>query len=154
MYYLKLLQKNGGAIKKIYTSKNKPKKRKEKNCKRYGVFPCQDTILPLFFEELYNDVDFEVEFTTFKDWNAGLEAFQNDKIDVALHNFPTTVAFNSELKNQSRSFLLPFFSFKGYSLWVRTTALNEFITKYGVIKSTFDVWSKEEKKNSFWKLKS
>lgn len=152
---LKIIEENGGDTAnskksihdKIHQSKEK------KTIVRYGVFPCQDTILPLFFEELYNDVDFGVDFITFDNWNDGLDAFQNNKIDVALHNFPTAVSFNSRLDSKSPLFFWPFFSFNGYSFWVRTSAIKEFIRKNRINKSGFEKWSKDEKKKFFSQAK-
>lgn len=147
---LKIITENGGNTKvRKSIHQRLHQGNEEKKVVRYGVFPCQDTILPLFFEELYNDFEFEVEFITFNDWNDGLEAFLNDKIDVALHNFPTSVAFNAEIDSKSPLFFWPFFSFKGYSLWARTSYLNDFVTNNNISKSLFERWSKDEKKKFF-----
>jgi hypothetical protein len=109
---------------------------------RYGVFPCQDTILPLFFKQSYNR-NLNVEFVIFENWNDGLSAFQSGRIDVALHNFPTTLAYNTKLKYNDPLFFYPFFSFNGYGIFIK----RETVKKYtGNQEATFDSLSYEKKR--------
>jgi len=125
---------------KVHTEKTKIK---------YGIFPCQDTILPLFFEQSYNR-NLDVEFVKFNNWSDGLKAFQSKAINIALHNFPTTVAFNSIIGSQHPLFFYPFFSFNGYGLFVKQEAIKRVAKKFKLsFKSTFDDLSPEAKKELF-----
>ena len=118
---------------------------------KYGIFPCQDTILPLYFEQSYNR-NLEVEFVTFNNWNEGLKAFQSksNPIHVALHNFPTTVAFNSLIGSEHPLFFYPFFSFNGYGIFVKREAIKKIAKKFKQsVTSTFAQLSEEAKKDLF-----
>lgn len=127
---------------KTHTSKTKIK---------FGVFPCQDTILPLFFEQSYNR-NLDVEFVVYKNWSEGLKAFQSklNPIHVALHNFPTTVAFNSKINSEHPLFFYPFFSFNGYGIFIKKKALMKVAIKYGQsVDSTFSQLHDIAKKELF-----
>jgi hypothetical protein len=127
---------------KVHLSKTKIK---------FGVFPCQDTILPLFFEQSYNR-NLDVEFVIFKNWNEGLNAFKSklNPIQVALHNFPTTVAYNSLIDSEYPLFFYPFFSFNGYGIFIKKDAIKKVAIQFGQSPySTFSELYDDAKKELF-----
>lgn len=142
-------------IEKNQVEKEQPEKRKKSSGAinknvipikvRYGVFPCQDTILPLYFEESYSSKSFQVEFKRYNNWDEGLKAFLQGEIDVALHNFPTAVAYSAKLKLKNPIFFYPYFSFNGYGIFVIIEHVKEFAKRNGLRKTQFKDLSAKEK---------
>lgn len=96
---------------------------------KFGVFPCQDTILPFYFESDYN-INLNVEFVKFESWSEGVNAFQEDEIQIALHSFPTVLAACKSNTVFSPSFFYPLFSFSGYGLFIKRKFINKQIEHY------------------------
>lgn len=115
---------------------------------KFGVFPNQDTILPFFFRHSYNR-NLDVQFIKFDNWNDGLKAFKENKIDVALRDFATTVAFNSQMNNKHPLFFYPLFSFNGYFIFAKQAKLKEVARKYKATTKKFSQWTDEAKKELF-----
>jgi hypothetical protein len=116
----------------------------------YGCFIInQDTIIPTFFESLYHSRLPNLRFVTFRDWNEGLEAFAANRIDVALRDFPTTVAYNSLLNRDSISdsplFFWPLFSFAGYVIVIKLSALRKYCKKNDINKLSFKALNSKQK---------
>ncbi|MCB0537325.1 MAG: hypothetical protein KDE33_07320 [Bacteroidetes bacterium] len=115
---------------------------------RFGYFPNQDTILPFFFRHSYNR-NLEVQFIKFDNWNDGLKAFKENKIDVALRDFATTVAFNSKMGNKHPLFFYPLFSFNGYFIFAKQSKFKEVAAKYRATIKKFPQWTDEAKRELF-----
>lgn len=114
---------------------------------RYSVSKFQDTILPLLYKHAYS-LKLKVSFKPNYDWNKCLEAFKSGDIDVALHNFPTVLAYIKEMQEKSCMFFFPFFTFYGYAIFVRTSAIEKFATENNSAKN-FGDWKNSEKKKFF-----
>jgi len=67
-----------------------------------------------------------------------LEAFKSDDIDVALHNFPTVLAYMKEMKEETGMFFFPFFTFYGYAIFVRKSTIAQFAGTNGCEKKIID----------------
>jgi hypothetical protein len=111
----------------------------------YGYFKNQDTMIPRYFESAYK-VDLpNIDFIPFEDWNDGLEAFKSKKVHVALRDFATTVAYNTELPSKSPLLFYPFFSFNGYCIFIKKHAIRAFCKSIGSSKSSFRSLSLDER---------
>jgi len=114
---------------------------------RYGVFPCQDTILPMFFKQSYNR-NLEVEFTAFPNWNDGLNAFLSNKIDVALHSFPTALALSAIVNSGKPMFFFPLFSFNGYGIFIKSKTI-KLTAEKNDLKPDYNLFNDSVKKDIF-----
>lgn len=132
------------SLHKIINSKIHPSKAKIK----FGYFPNQDTILPFFFRHSYNR-NLEVQFIKFENWNDGLKAFKENKIDVALRDFATTVAFNSQMGNKHPLFFYPLFSFNGYFIFGKKDKIKQVATPHRAVSKPFYQLPDEAKRELF-----
>lgn len=112
---------------------------------KYGYFINPDTIIPRFFEYSYKEYFPNIEFIPFYDWNVGLKAFIDGKVDVALRDFPTTVAFNAHLNSNSPLFFWPFLSFYGYGIFIKNSAIKKFVIANGLNRQSFKDFTPTEK---------
>lgn len=122
----------------IETSKNKKRTNKSKSLKlvnndhrfenvNYSISKLQDTIIPFLFKAAYNlsfskNVNFQLEYN----WSKCLEKIITRDIDVALHNFPTVLAYSKHIEGKDNMFFFPFFTFSGYGLCIKKASLKEF----------------------------
>jgi hypothetical protein len=93
----------------------------------YSISKLQDTIIPFLCKPAYNlsfseNIVFKLDY----DWNKCLEKFITKDIDVALHNFPTVLAYNKQINGQENMFFFPFFTFSGYGICIRINSIKQF----------------------------
>lgn len=98
-------------------------RQKEKGDKPFtlGVFPFQDTILPKFYEPVYqSELNIKIEEVT--DWGAGINYLKSGQVDVLLGSYPLYLS-GVEIDDKDNSLISPYlfwplFSFSGYSIIV------------------------------------
>jgi hypothetical protein len=94
----------------------------------YAVAKLQDTIIPFLYKAAYNlsfskNVIFQLNY----DWSKCLEKIITSDIDVAIHNFPTVLAYSKHMQGKNNMFFFPFFTFSGYGLCIKKASLKEFV---------------------------
>jgi len=104
---------------------------------KYGIGIFQDSILPLYFDYVYKRSlerhNHRIEFVQFE-WANCFEAFQQKKIDVALHNVSAIIPFHSISadaipksnrldRNCCPSLFFPFYDHQGLMVFIQNSRL-------------------------------
>ena len=116
---------------------------------KYSISKLQDTIIPYVYKSSYNmsftkNVIFLLDYS----WNKCLEKIITRDVDVAIHNFPTILAYFESIESNKDMFFFPFFTFSGYGICIKKEKIYEFGKKCGRKKiSEFDDLSLKEKRD-------
>jgi hypothetical protein len=110
----------------------------------YTLAILQDTILPLLHKPAIMRMN-HVTFDEQRHWSECLDALIDEKVDVALHNFPTALAYMSNPDASGDIFFWPFFVFFGYALFVRRESLRRYCTKHNLPYDTYAAFRQNSK---------
>lgn len=103
---------------------------------RYSISKFQDTILPIIHKPAILR-KYHVIFEEQLNWNQCLDALIAEKIDVALHSFPTALAYMSNPAVTNEIFFWPFFTFHGYAIFINKKKFKLYCKKKGLNVSSF-----------------
>lgn len=112
---------------------------------RVGLPPYQDTILPYYFESDFN-INLNINFIFYENWDDFIESFRNNEIDLCIHNFPAMLAANILLDQTEYlpNFFYPLFSFSGYGVFIRKKRIYEILNLLPTEYKSFSELSSEQ----------